>query len=44
MNITVFLADDHVMFRQGIRLLLENEKNITVVGEISMAVKQYGKS
>ncbi len=35
MSISVFLADDHVMFRQGIRLLLENEKNITVIGESS---------
>ncbi len=35
MNISVFLADDHTMFRQGIKLLLENEKNITVVGESS---------
>jgi DNA-binding NarL/FixJ family response regulator len=35
MNINIFLADDHVMFRQGIKLLLENERNITVVGESS---------
>lgn len=35
MNISVFLADDHTMFRQGIRLLLENEKNIAIVGESS---------
>ncbi|MHB8110248.1 MAG: response regulator [Syntrophorhabdaceae bacterium] len=31
----IFLADDHVMFRQGIKLLLENEKNITITGEAS---------
>jgi DNA-binding NarL/FixJ family response regulator len=35
MSISVFLADDHVMFRQGMRLLLENEANLTVIGEAS---------
>jgi len=35
MSISIFLADDHAMFRQGIRLLLENERNFTVTGEAS---------
>jgi len=35
MSISIFLADDHTMFRQGMRLLLENEGNFTVVGEAS---------
>jgi DNA-binding NarL/FixJ family response regulator len=33
MSITVFLADDHVMFREGIRLLLGTKTDISVVGE-----------
>ena len=32
-NINVVLADDHVFVRDGIKSLLENETNITVVGE-----------
>ena len=32
-NINVVLADDHVFVRDGIKSLLENEDNITVVGE-----------
>ena len=33
MNITVFLSDDHAMFREGIRLLLGTNMDISVVGE-----------
>ena len=33
MSINVFLSDDHAMFREGIRLLLETEPEIKVVGE-----------
>jgi len=33
MNITVFLADDHAMFREGIRLLLDTQADISVIGE-----------
>ncbi len=33
--ITTFLADDHQMFRQGLRTLLEAADNIKVVGEAS---------
>src|SRR5438552_2791668 len=32
-KITVLLADDHTMVRQGFRLLLEAEPDIAVVGE-----------
>lgn len=31
----IFLADDHVMFRQGIRLFLETQSNMIVMGEAS---------
>nr|MBU1328706.1 response regulator transcription factor [Candidatus Omnitrophota bacterium] len=34
-NIRVFLCDDHTLFRQGIRKLLELEHDIEVVGEES---------
>jgi DNA-binding NarL/FixJ family response regulator len=33
MTITVFLADDHAMFREGLRLLLKTNPEISVVGE-----------
>jgi DNA-binding NarL/FixJ family response regulator len=32
-KIKVLIADDHVIFRQGLRLLLEREKDIQVIGE-----------
>jgi len=32
-TIRVFLCDDHTLFRQGIRKLLELERDITIVGE-----------
>ena len=34
-NISVVLADDHVLVRDGIKYLIENEKNIRIVGEAS---------
>jgi DNA-binding NarL/FixJ family response regulator len=33
MAIRVFLADDHAVVREGLRLLIETHKDITVVGE-----------
>jgi DNA-binding NarL/FixJ family response regulator len=33
MSITVFLADDHAVLRDGVRLLLEMESDIEVVGD-----------
>jgi DNA-binding NarL/FixJ family response regulator len=33
MSITVFLADDHRMVREGFRLLLETQSDIRVIGE-----------
>lgn len=35
MSITVFLADDHTIVRDGLRYLLEAQENIRVVGEAS---------
>ncbi len=35
MNITVFLADDHAIVRNGLQLILQAETDITVVGEAS---------
>ena len=32
-QIRVFLCDDHTLFRQGLRKLLDLEKDIKVVGE-----------
>jgi two-component system response regulator NreC len=34
-SIRVLLADDHIVMRKGLRLLLERQPNITVVGEAS---------
>jgi two-component system, NarL family, response regulator NreC len=33
MKIRVFLADDHTVVRDGLRLILETDEDITVVGE-----------
>jgi two-component system, NarL family, nitrate/nitrite response regulator NarL len=33
--IRVMMADDHVIFRQGVRMLLEGEDDISIVGEAS---------
>lgn len=33
MSIKVFIADDHAVFRDGLRSLLEAQKDITVIGE-----------
>ncbi len=46
MSITVFLADDHRMVREGFRLLLETQPDIKVVGEAGSgldAVRQIVK-
>lgn len=32
-KIKILIADDHMIFRQGLRLLLEKEKGIEVIGE-----------
>jgi DNA-binding NarL/FixJ family response regulator len=39
MPATIFLVDDHPVFRQGIRLLLKNEKDLEVVGESEMPMQ-----
>jgi DNA-binding NarL/FixJ family response regulator len=33
MSITVFIADDHAVVRDGLRLLLESQQDIKIVGE-----------
>ena len=33
MPITILLVDDHPLFRKGLRLLLEEEPDMSVVGE-----------
>jgi DNA-binding NarL/FixJ family response regulator len=46
MSISVFLVDDHAMFREGIRLLLGTQKDMEVVGEAGNgrdAVRQVTK-
>ena len=35
MTITVLIADDHAVVRDGLRLLLENQPDICVVGEVA---------
>jgi len=34
-KITIFLADDHAIFRQGLRLLLQADEDLEVVGQAS---------
>jgi two-component system response regulator NreC len=38
-TINVFLVDDHVIVRSGLRILLESKSNITIVGEAENGVK-----
>ena len=35
MSINVLIADDHVFYREGVRALLSNSAEITVIGEAS---------
>lgn len=35
MSITVLIADDHAVVRDGLRLLLENQSDIRVIGEVA---------
>jgi two-component system response regulator NreC len=37
MSIRLLLVDDHVVVRQGLRMLLENEEDIEIVGEAASA-------
>lgn len=39
MTIRVFLLDDHAIVREGIRILLENEPDLEVVGEAGTAAE-----
>lgn len=41
--IRAFIADDHLMFRQGLRTLLEKTREITVVGEAESGQKTLKK-
>lgn len=46
MTVTVVLADDHPIVRQGLRHLLEDEADVTIIGEASnglQAVELAGK-
>ena len=43
-KIKCLLVDDHILFRQGIRRLLESESDIEVVGESSDAVNALTKA
>jgi DNA-binding NarL/FixJ family response regulator len=43
-KIKCLLVDDHILFRQGIRRLMESESDIEVVGEASNAVEALAKA
>lgn len=46
MSITVFLADDHTVLREGLKLLLESQEDIIVIGNAANgrdAVRQTAK-
>ena len=46
MSITVFLADDHAVVRDGLKLLLESQPDIKVVGDAAdgrVALQQLGR-
>jgi DNA-binding NarL/FixJ family response regulator len=47
MNVRILLVDDHQMFREGLRAILERDANLTVVGEASngrQALEMAGKT
>jgi LuxR family maltose regulon positive regulatory protein len=41
MNSNIVIADDHILFRKGLRVLLECEDDITVIGEASDGQEAY---
>jgi DNA-binding NarL/FixJ family response regulator len=43
MNLKILLVDDHAMFRKGVRTLLEDEDDFTVVGEASDGQDAYNQ-
>lgn len=43
-KIRLLLADDHMLFRQGVRQLLASEPDIEVVGEVPNAAEAMAKS
>ena len=44
MSIRVWLADDHAVVRQALRMLLDAEPDITVVGETGDGISTVEKS
>ena len=42
-SIRVLLADDHSIFRKGVRSILEEDKEITIIGEASNGVEALEK-
>ena len=44
MDLTVLIADDHAIFREGLRGLLEREPGMTVVGEATNGVEAVQKA
>jgi DNA-binding NarL/FixJ family response regulator len=43
-KITVFLCDDHALFREGLRLLLESADDIEVIGEADNGYRAVGET
>jgi DNA-binding NarL/FixJ family response regulator len=43
-KITVFLSDDHIVFREGLRLLLEATDDIEVIGEADNGHRAVGET
>jgi len=43
-KLTVFISDDHTVFRQGLRLLLESTDDIEVVGEAENGHRTVGET
>lgn len=41
--INVFIADDHAMFRDGLKQILENDSDFSVVGEAQNGKEVFGK-
>ncbi len=39
----ILLVDDHAVLRSGLRLLIDNQADLTVVGEAGTAAEALGK-
>ncbi len=42
MTIRLLIVDDHAVVRSGLKMLLENERDVEIVGEAASAIRSDG--